>query len=138
MICTFFGHRDTPAWVEAHLEREVTVLIENQKVDTFYVGDQGGFDKMAQRVIRQAMEKYDFVRGYIVLPRIPDHALPDGWKSFVPDGLEHSPPRFAVSHRNRWMVEHADIVIAYVVRSFGGAAQFVSLAQKKNKSIIFL
>ena len=138
MICTFFGHRDTPAWVEEKLEKEVAALIEKQNVDTFYVGDQGNFDKMAQRVILSAKKKYGFVRGYIVLHCIPERMQPVELESFVPEGLECVPPRYAISHRNRWMAEHSDVVLAYVVRPFGGAAQYVSLAQKKNKKVIFL
>jgi len=138
MICTFFGHRDAPAWVEERLEAEVMTLIETRNADTFYVGDQGNFDKMAQRVILRVMKKDISIRGSIVLHRIPKRELSTELESFVPDGLECIPPRYAISHRNRWMVEHSDVVIAYVVRSFGGAAQCVSLAQKKNKTVIFL
>ena len=55
----------------------------------------------------------------------------------MPDGIEKVPPRFAISYRNRWMVKHADYVIAFVHRG-GGAEQFVKLAERQKKSVINL
>jgi hypothetical protein len=55
-----------------------------------------------------------------------------------PEGLEKIPPRFAISKRNRWMIEHSDYVVTYVRHSFGGAAQFKALAEKKGKKAIEL
>ena len=34
------------------------------------------------------------------------------------------------------MIDHSDIVITYVHRSFGGAAKFKELAEKKNNVVI--
>lgn len=52
--------------------------------------------------------------------------------------IEKSPLRFAISRRNQWMVEQADIVIAYVIHSFGGAATTLRYAYKKHKNIVRL
>lgn len=52
------------------------------------------------------------------------------------EGLENAPRKFAISKRNRWLIEHCDTVIAYVKYSTGGAAQFKELAEKKQKWII--
>ncbi|MCQ2440540.1 MAG: hypothetical protein MJ076_01415 [Clostridia bacterium] len=45
-ICTFFGHWDTPEEVRPLLQGVLKQLIENRGADTFYVGNQGGFDLM--------------------------------------------------------------------------------------------
>lgn len=37
--------------------------------------------------------------------------------------LEGTPPKFAISKRNEWMMENADLIIAYVERGYGGAYQ---------------
>lgn len=50
-----------------------------------------------------------------------------------PEGIELVPKRFAISFRNRFMVEQSDTVIAYVVSPCGGAAKFTDLALKKEK-----
>ena len=61
----------------------------------------------------------------------------------IADGLIGSSPlrlplRFAIDHRNRWMVERADTVVCYVHRSVGGAARYVELATRKGKCVISL
>ena len=46
MVCTFFGHRDTPRIAELILKEKIIYLIENKNVDKFYVGNNGNFDFM--------------------------------------------------------------------------------------------
>lgn len=52
--------------------------------------------------------------------------------------IENSPPKFAISKRNQWMMEQADVVIAYVKHEYGGAAQSLLYAKRKKKKIINL
>ena len=50
--------------------------------------------------------------------------------------LETVPRRFAISHRNRWMVEVSDVVVAYVLHDWGGAATTLRYAKQKKKKIL--
>ncbi len=59
-----------------------------------------------------------------------------GYDSTVYPPLETVPRRFAISHRNRWMVETSDVVVAYVLHDWGGAAATLRCARKKKKQII--
>ena len=59
-------------------------------------------------------------------------------ETLYPEGLESVPPRYAISHRNRWMLAHAEYVITYVAAPVGGAAKAVETALRKNKKIINL
>ena len=52
--------------------------------------------------------------------------------------LENVPRKFAILKRNEWMVEEADLVIAYVMYSWGGAAKTLEYARRKKKTIINL
>ena len=58
---------------------------------------------------------------------------------FIPTGLKNTPPRYAISKRNMWMIDRSDIVITYTRGNAGGAAKFKETAQKKrqadNKSV---
>ena len=56
-------------------------------------------------------------------------------RAVLPDLIETVPPRFAIDHRNRWMVARSDVVVTYVVRSFGGAAKLKELAEKKKRTL---
>ena len=39
MVCTFFGHKDTPKEIEPTLRSALIELIENKNVTVFYVGN---------------------------------------------------------------------------------------------------
>ena len=56
--CTFFGHRDCPSSVKESLYTAVEWLICNQRVDTFYVGTQGSFDRMAYAALVEFRQRY--------------------------------------------------------------------------------
>ena len=107
--CTFFGHRDAPPGIKASLRQVLSDLIERQGVKQFYVGNQGSFDTMARNLLTE-FEQTHGISYEIVLAYLPN--------------------------RNKWMIDHSDIVITYVHRSFGGAAKFKELAEKKNKVVI--
>ena len=42
----------------------------------------------------------------------------------------------AITERNRWMIDEADLLIAYVHRDFGGAYSSVKYARKQGKMVI--
>ena len=139
MICTFFGHRDTPPEIKTLLRQVISELIEQQGVRRFYVGNQGNFDAMARSLLAEFEQShgisYEIVLAY--LPRQED-PLCDTDHTLLPEGIESVPPRFAIEYRNKWMIDHSDIVVTYVRHSFGGAAKFKKLAQKKKKTVIEL
>jgi len=135
--CTFFGHRDCPASIEQELCDVLTDLIENHAVDTFFVGQQGAFDKMAASVLKELAAIYPNIQFSIVLDRLPAGQI-DNPNTMFPDGIEFVHPRYAISWRNRWMIKNSDYVVAYVTHSWGGAAKFTRFAQRQNKTVINL
>ena len=52
--------------------------------------------------------------------------------------LEGVPYRFAIIKRNEWMIDQADLIIAYIQHHYGGAYRAYAYAQKKKKTIINL
>ena len=136
MTCTFFGHRNTPATVRPILRQVIIDLIEQRGVTHFYVGNQGNFDAMARSLLAELAQiypiRYDVVLAY--LPKENDPSL-DESHTLLPDGFESVPPRFAIDHRNRSMLDRSDIVVTYV-RSPGGAAKFKELAERKGKMVV--
>lgn len=138
MICTFFGHRDAPQQLAEPLKNLVRQLIEEKHITTFYVGNQGAFDQLALNVLRALSVDYPFIRYAIVLAYLPTAKDTFVDETIFPEGLESVPPRYAISHRNRWLVNHADVVVTYVTHNFGGAAEFKSIAEKQGKTVINL
>ena len=142
MVCTFFGHSYCPETVKPRLRETLVDLIETQGVDVFYVGNHGDFDRMTRSLLRELSELYPHIRYAVVLAYVPqkrDEFDQRDWSdTMLPEGIERVPPRFAIRWRNRWMIDHADIVVTYITHSWGGAAQFAELAEKKGKLVVTL
>ena len=139
MTVTFFGHKDTPKNIEPTLRTTLVDLIENQGASVFYVGNNGNFDTMVRRQLENLSQTYPITYN-IVLAYIPTKK--SEYDSFtntlLPEGIETVPKRFAISYRNKWMIEQADVVVTYVTHSFGGAAQFKAMAERQGKTVIEL
>lgn len=137
MTCTFFGHRDAPSELRDRIKTTLLDLIEHQGADLFYVGNHGNFDRMAASVLQELSAEFPTIRYFTVLAYLPAHE-PSPAPTVFPEGIELVPKRFAISFRNRFMVEQSDLVVAYVACPCGGAAKFTDLALKKGKTVINL
>ncbi|MBE5780814.1 MAG: hypothetical protein E7328_03205 [Clostridiales bacterium] len=139
MICTFMGHGDAPPDVVPLLTDVLSQLIRCHPNACFYLGTHGNFDAYAAMVLHALKQEYPGIRCYRILAYYPVKTCEgEGFPILMPDGLERIPKRFAISHRNRWMIKEADCVIGYVARSYGGAAQFFQYAQHLQKMCINL
>ena len=116
--CTFFGHRDCPSSIRGVLTAEIERLIDEKGADTFYVGTHGNFDRMAYSVLAELRKRYQHIKVYRVLAYMPKQSEADSSDSIVPEGIENAHPRYAIIHRNYWMIDHSDYVIAYVTHTF--------------------
>lgn len=137
MIVTFCGHRqvENEDQVRQWLENAVDGLIR-EGADVFYLGGYGGFDRMALTVVNKAKEAHTCVRAILVLPYLDRSMDLDAYDGSIYPPLEKVPRRFAISRRNRWMVDQADVVVAYVIHEWGGAATTLRYAEAKKKTII--
>lgn len=138
MICTFFGHRDAPDSLLDTLREQISLLITEKGVDTFYFGNQGAFDRLVVSTLLELKATFPHIRCVQVLSSLSQREAIHGVESLFPDGIEVVPKRFAISFRNRFMVSQADYVIGYATRSYGGAAQFLAYAEKKGRTVIRL
>ena len=139
MTCCFFGHRDITTKVDNYLLQVLDKLIA-EGVDSFLVGNQGGFDSIVLHTLRILKEKHPHITYNVVLAYMP--GVKDKWSTYepmetlYPERLESIHPRYAISWRNKWMIQESDIVVTYITHSWGGAAQFAEMAQKKKKRVI--
>ena len=139
MTVTFFGHKDTPKEIEPTLRMTLVDLIENHGTTEFYVGNNGNFDTLVRRQLENLSQTYPITYN-VVLAYLPTKKseYDDHTNTIYPEGIETVPKRFAISYRNKWMVEQSDIVITYVARTYGGAWQFKALAERQGKTVIEL
>lgn len=123
-ICTFLGHRDTPETVAPILSQFIEKLIIEEHIEDFYFGGYGNFDCIAANTVHKLKQQYPNIRLYLIQAYLQTHKsisidFYDG--SIFPEGLEIIPKRFAISYRNRWMVQQADFIIGFIQRTSGGA-----------------
>lgn len=138
--CTFFGHRDCPDTVKPELRSVIEELIVQHGVDTFYVGNNGRFDAYVRDVLRSMRSAYPHIRYAVVLSHLPTEVreYEDHLDTMLPEGVENTPPRFAIEYRNRWLLRNSEYVICYVRNTWGGAYKFTKKAGKQGKHVINL
>ncbi len=139
MTVTFFGHKDTPKEIEPTLRTTLVDLIENYNATVFYVGNNGSFDTMVRRQLEELSQTYPITYS-VVLAYLPTNKseYDDLTNTILPEGIETVPKRFAISWRNKWMIQQADIVVTYVTHTYGGAWQFKTMAERQGKTVIEL
>ena len=137
LACTFFGHRECYGLEEAAVLCAIRSVIQ-KGADTFYVGNQGQFDRLVCRCLSKLKKEYPHIQWMVVLAYLPTTGEDiEAFDTIYPE-IEEGPPRFAIARRNRWMVAHADFCICYIKHTWGGAYQFASLAKRKGLRTINL
>ena len=137
MTVTFCGHAQISQ--SEKIEKwlyDVTQKLIEQGATTFYLGGYGAFDSLAASVLREQKKQYPQIELVLVLAYLNTGRNTSGYDSTVYPPLETVPRRSAISHRNRWMVESADVVVAYVLHDWGGAATTLRCVRQKKKQII--
>lgn len=101
------------------------------------LGGYGEFDSMAAAV-RDAKKLHPHIRSMLVIPYMDREYNPQYYDGSIYPPLETVPRRFAISKRNEWMIEQADVVVACVTHNWGGAATTLTYARRKKKRIIYV
>ena len=139
MTVTFFGHRDAPSTIKETLKAILVSLIENEHATVFYFGNHGNFYFMVKYVLTELNKKYKTLDLTMVLAYMPKkEALlyNDHYSTLLPFEATETIPRFAISARNKWMIENSELIITYVKHKFGGAYKFKCVAQKMKKRVL--
>lgn len=142
MIVCCFGHRDAPIEMREKLKTALLGVMEEHGKITVYVGNHGGFDFSVVSVVRELQFLRYPVECYVVLSYVPtkinEFVYYRNHQTLVPEGIEIVHPKGAITYRNFWMIDKAEIVVGYVVKAGGGAANAIEYAKKKKKKIIYL
>ena len=91
---------------------------------------------MAAQIVHELKAEFPNIESTLVLAYLSTDVDLQLYDNSLYPPLENVPPRYAISRRNRWLVENSDIVVAYVQHSWGGAATTLSFAARKGKPII--
>lgn len=139
MKITFCGHAHF--FADEFLEKRVIMLLE-EKIGNcdaeIFLGGYGEFDSFAHRICWKYKQTHPKVSIALVIPYLDRDYEKEKYDSVIYPGLEKIPQRLAILYRNRWMVDHADILICYIDHSWGGAYKTYLYAKRKNILIINL
>ena len=145
MIITFCGHSD---YVPSVGDEEKILSVLSEKIGErdaeLFLGGYGAFDAFARRCGREYQKTHPNVKLIFVTPYLPKNNATrkdrqaDRYDAIVYPPLENVPSRYAILRRNEWMVERADLVIAYIRHEWGGAYTTYRHALKKQKEIYHL
>ena len=143
MVITFCGHSNC-LFSDDEKEKLKQILIkEITKNPTckFYLGGYGDFDSLCLQTLRELKKEFQDVELIFITPYIDKNYSKLEFAKYHYDDvifppLESVPRKFAIIKRNEWMVEEADLVIAYVKYSWGGAAKTLEYAKRKKVPII--
>ena len=146
MVISFCGHSTFIKTPE--IEEQLLSILESQVGDEpadFYLGGYGSFDSFARECCRKYQTEHPHAKLVLITPYMTiehqkNHLAyqKDYYDAIIYPEIEDKPLKFAISYRNKWMVEQADLVIAYVNHNSGGAWQTYQHAKRKKKTIINL
>lgn len=117
-------------------------LIENKNVNMFYVGNQGKFDAYARYVLRDLKKSHSCINYAVVLAYMPGERKEWDYEDYsdtvYPDDLENTPPKYAITKRNRWMIDKSRYVITYITHPWEARYSLKNLRKRKEKLLLIL
>ncbi len=151
LTCCFTGHRDINPEDVPKIRKNISAEIESLiKRGIIYYGCGGalGFDTLAAEIVLELKEKYNNIRLILVLP-CKDQS--NSWnienKMKYDDIMKKADKviytsdkyyRGCMQKRNRHLVDHSCVCIAYVRKSRGGSAYTLKYANENGLEIIFV
>ena len=143
MIITFCGHSNCLFSDEEKEKLKQLLIKEIRKNPTckFYLGGSGDFDSLCLRTLRELKTDFPDIELLFITPYLDkNYSKLELAKYYYDDvifpPIENVPRKFAILKRNEWMVDSADLVIAYVKYSWGGAAKTLEYAKRKKVPIV--
>ena len=143
MIIIFCGHSNCLFSDEEKEELKQLLIKEIRKNPTskFYLGGYGDFDSLCLRTLRELKTDLPDIELLFITPYLDNNYSKLELAKYHYDDvifppLESVPRKFAILKRNVWMVDYADLVIAYVKYSWGGATKTIEYAKRKKVPMI--
>lgn len=140
---SFIGHRgiDDYREIETQLNKILPNLLFTKEFVEFQIGRNGDFDLFVASCIKRIQKQYDMGNSAmtLVLPYpVADMEYYENYYDsvIIPEEASISHPKSAITKRNQWLCDNADLLIAYVHRDKGGAATCLKYAEKVGIKIV--
>ena len=147
--CCFTGHRDIGQDKKQKMKRQLECVLRTLIGKGFrYFGSGGarGFDLMAADVVLQLKKEFPHIRLIMVLP-CRDQIRGWSWADIryyeriltQADKVVYVQEKYSpgcMQKRNRHLVDHSSVCVAYCTRNTGGMAYTLRYACKKGERIV--
>lgn len=132
---SFIGHREIEDYSFAanQVDSVVRELIATKEYVEFYVGRNGEFDILVASAIKRIQRELGKRNSSLILMLPYPVAETEAYEKYY-DEVEYPRELYkvhyksAITKRNEWLVDHSDMLVAYVIRAYGGAAQCLKKA----------
>ena len=142
---SLFGHRelDNLTWLENNLSLVIKEIIRKKTYVTLLVGRNGEFDISAATVVKRVQKEMGKANNEFICVLPYSEKNMEYYEGYydsvmIPECIGQTYPKAAITKRNRWMVEQADLLVCYVKREQGGAYSALKYAKKLGKEIVNL
>ena len=139
MTITFCGHSNFSFdnTIKQKLKKLLLQEIRKNPACKFYLGGYGDFDSLCLNILKEIKADFPAIELLFITPYLNDNYSKLETAKLYYDGiiyppLENVPRRFCILKRNEWMVDEADLVIAFVKYSWGGAAKTLEYVKRKK------
>lgn len=143
MIITFCGHAKFQR-TDEYEQKMLAFLAEkvgNKSAD-MYLGGYGDFDNFAYDCCKKYKETHPnisliFITPYLTVEYQQKHLeyQKKRYDEIIYQAIEDKPLKFAITYRNKWMVEKADYIICGITHDWGGAYKTYQYAKRKKRHI---
>lgn len=99
--------------VKTWLQHTIAQLVQ-EGANLFYLGGYGDFDSMSASVVYDLKPEYPHIESVLVIPYLDRKTIDKRYDYTTYPPLENVPRKYCISRRNQWMVDNADVVVAYV------------------------
>lgn len=145
-ICCFAGHSNIgySEKIQKQVYDKAHELAVDFGINEFWVGNYGGFDRLATQVISILKRENFDVELNLVIPYVTKEI--NKYKKLyydcydnilMADIPEKTPRKYQILKCNQYMVDKSDYLISYVNHSYGGAYRTLEHARRKKHIKIF-
>ena len=138
-----FGHRsvDDLRFLESRLAEIIKELTEKKEYVNFLIGRNGEFDEYGASVIKRTRKELCIENSELTLVLPYKVSKIEFYEKYydniiIPESVCGAYPKNAITLKNKFMIDIADLVIVYVERDFGGAYSAMKYARKIGKTVI--
>ncbi len=136
----FIGHREIhDGDLDGELDKILAELLEKHEYVEFYVGRNGEFDIRVASAVKRLKKAFGRANSSLILALPYPMKDQKYYEEFYDEVIfpVDTHPKGAITKRNEWLMQNAELLIAYVYKE-GGAMTAMQYAEKRGVPVLNL